>query len=144
MKTVYVESNYPVPAAELWALATDYGALAQVMQGIAAFEGLPKGRAVTGQKLNVMVSLFGKLPNQPYFMEVLECDDERMILRSSEKGAGVKSWKHTLEVTETADGSRLSDKIDIDAGWLTSIFAVWAKYLYSARHKPRLKLLLSG
>lgn len=141
MKTVVVENEYSVSPAKLWALATDYDALTEIMKGIASFEGLPAGRTETGHKLNVMVSLFGKLPSQPYFMEILECDDDRMILRSLEKGAGVKTWQHTLSVTETELGSRLCDRIEIDAGFLTPIFALWAKYLYRARHKPRQKLL---
>lgn len=114
------------------------------MARLATFEGLPTGRTATGQTMNVMVSLFGKLPKQPYYMEILACDDERMILRTFEQGAGVKSWRHTLTVTETPSGSRLTDSIEIDAGLMTPIFALWAKYLYSARHKPRLKLLQGG
>lgn len=141
MKTVVVENEYSVPPTQLWEIVTDYNALAQVMDGIATFEGLPSGRTQTGQRLEVMVSLFGKLPKQPYVMEVLECDDENMVLRSSEYGAGVKSWRHTLTVTETPDGCRLRDQIEIDAGWKTPVFAAWARYLYGARHKPRLRLL---
>ncbi len=144
MKTVLIENDYAAPAEKLWRVATDYAALVEVMEGLVSFTGLPPGRTQTGQKINVMVSLFGKLPQQPYFMEVLECDDVCMILRSSERGAGVKSWLHTLTVTETPEGSRLTDRIDIDAGVLTPIFAIWAKYLYSARHKPRQKLLQQG
>jgi hypothetical protein len=141
MKKVIVVNEYEASAEQLWMLATDYDALGEVMQGIASFEGLPSGRTKTGQKLDVMVSLFGKLPSQPYKMEVLECDDARMILRSSEQGAGVKSWQHTLTVNAVGTGSRLTDSIEIDAGLMTPIFALWAKYLYGARHKPRLKLL---
>lgn len=141
MKTVLVKNDYPVSADRLWAIATDYGALAEIMKGIAVFEGLPQGRARTGQKLNVMVSLFGKLPSQPYYMEVVECNDDAMVLRSLEQGAGVKTWHHTLTVEATPSGSRLTDRIEIDAGFFTYLFALWARYLYSARHRPRLKML---
>lgn len=141
VKTVTVISDYAAPAPKVWALATDYGALAKIMKGIATFDGVPSGRTKTGQKMDVMVSLFGKLPQQPYFMEVPECDDEHMVLRSSERGAGVKSWRHTLTVTKTETGSRLTDEIEVDAGVLTFAFAMWAKYLYKARHKPRLRML---
>ena len=79
MKTVIVQNDYSVAAARLWALATDYDALSEVMTDIATFEGLPSGRAQTGQKMEVMVSLFGRLPNQPYFMEIVECDDQQMV-----------------------------------------------------------------
>lgn len=144
MRTVSLEHDYPVAPARLWSLATDYGALSDVMKGIASFEGLPSGRTQTGQKMDVMVSLFGKLPKQPYHMEIVECDDQNMILRSSERGSGVKAWQHKLTVTETETGSRLHDKIDIDAGLLTPVFALWARYLYGARHKPRLRMLEEG
>ena len=141
MRTVHVENEYDVPPEKLWAIVTDYDALAFVMKGMMSFEGLPKGRTHTGQKMTVMVSLFGKLPAQPYHMEVLECDDDAMILRSCEHGAGVKSWRHTLSVSKTATGCTLTDTIEIDAGALTFIFALWARFLYQKRHKPRLVLL---
>ena len=114
------------------------------MRGLIAFEGLPEGRARTGQKFTVMVSLFGKFPPQPYSIEVLGCDDEARVLRSSERGAGVKSWHHTLSVEPTETGCCLTDRIDIDAGWLTPLFGLWAKYLYRKRHGPRLRLLMSN
>jgi ligand-binding SRPBCC domain-containing protein len=141
MKTVTVVNDYEVAPNVLWDLVTDYDALAEVMAGIATFSGLPKGRTITGQKIDVMVSMFGKLPNQRYFMEVIECDDDGMVLRSSEHGAGVKSWRHTLHIISTANGCRMIDSIDIDAGIMTSIFALWARYMYTARHKPRLRML---
>lgn len=141
MKTVTLTHHYKSPARDVWALATNYGVLAEVMRGLITFTGLPEGRTYTGQSVTVMVSLFGKLPPQPYHMEVLECDDQAMILRSAERGAGVKSWQHTLQVMETEDGCSLSDRIEIDAGWLTTPFAWWARYLYKKRHAPRLRLL---
>lgn len=144
MKTVTVQNDYPVHAARLWALATDYAALQEVMAGLVSFEGLPDGRTRTGQKLEVRVSLFGRLPAQPYRMDVLDCDDLAMVLRSSERGAGVKTWLHTLTVIATETGSRLQDRIEIDARMLTPVFAFWARYLYRARHRPRLRLLESG
>ncbi|MCH9807415.1 MAG: SRPBCC family protein [Alphaproteobacteria bacterium] len=141
MGTVALEHDYPVEPRELWAIATDYGALQEVMKGIVSFDGLPEGRTETGQKLNIQVSLFGRLPSQPYAIEVIECDDEAMILRSNEKGAGVKSWQHTLTVTSIPGGSRLTDRIEIDAGFLTPFFVMWARYLYKARHEPRMRML---
>tara|TARA_B100000378_G_C18029800_1_gene407119 strand:- start:1309 stop:1587 length:279 start_codon:yes stop_codon:yes gene_type:complete len=74
-------------------------------------------------------------------MEVLECDNEAMILRSFEKGAGVKSWRHTLTVEPLQSGSRLRDVIEIEAGWMTWAFARWARFLYRKRHEPRIQML---
>lgn len=141
MKTVRLEHQYTAPAREVWALATDLDALREIMDGIVTFEGLPSGRVYQGQKITVQVSLFGKLPPQPYFMEILECDDEAMILRSFETGAGVKSWRHTLTVEPQRSGSRLRDVIEIDAGWMSWAFALWARFLYRKRHEPRVQML---
>ena len=141
MRTVTLEHDYPAPAEEVWAIATDLDALKEVMKGLVSFEGLPSGRVHEGQSLTVMVSLFGKLPAQPYFMEILECDDDAMVLRSFERGAGVKSWKHSLTVAPLGTGCRLMEVIEIEAGWLTWVFAAWARFLYRKRHQPRLRLL---
>ena len=141
MQTIRLTHDYPAPPGRLWALVTDYGALADVMQGLASFEGLPSGRTRTGQRFEVMVRLFGKLPPQPYVMEVLQCDDAGRILRSAEHGMGVRTWRHTLRVTEVPGSSRLSEVIEIDAGWRTPVFAAWVRFMYGARHRPRLRLL---
>jgi ligand-binding SRPBCC domain-containing protein len=144
MKTVRIENSYPYPADRVWALATDFASFTEVMDGIVTFEGLPTGRTETGQKISVQVSVLGKLPKQSYHMEVVECDDQTMLLRSSERGAGIKSWRHTLRVIPTLDGCKLTDEIEIDAGWKTPVFALWARYVYNARHKPRLRILARG
>lgn len=144
MKKFTLVHDYAVSPARLWALVTDYDALAKVMAGKITFDGLPEGRTRAGQRIDVMVSLFGRLPPQPYHMHVLSCDDTARELRSSEKGAGVRSWHHHLAVTQTQGGSRLTETLEIDAGWLTWAFVLWAKHLYGARHQPRLALLESG
>ncbi|MCR9136411.1 MAG: SRPBCC family protein [Alphaproteobacteria bacterium] len=145
MKTVELKHTYDASPERLWALATDFGALKRVMRGFVTFRDLPTGRTYTGQKFDVQVSLFGMLPWQPYHMEIIACDDASMVLRSSERGAGVTSWRHTLSVTKTdTGGSCLTDHIEIEAGILTFAFAKWARFMYAGRHKPRKALLASG
>ena len=67
-----------------------------------------------------------------------------MVLQSSERGAGVKSWNHRMSVAASGDGAVLTDQIEIDAGVLTGLFVVWARYLYRARHAPRVAMLNDG
>lgn len=141
MTTIECVHHYPATPKRVWALATDFQMLERVCAKLVHYEGLPQGRCKTGQQIDIMVSLFGKLPAQPYSIEVLECDDEKFILRSSEKGAGVRSWKHTLTVLPAETGSILCDHVEIDAGWMTPIFHMWARFLYQSRHKPRLEIL---
>lgn len=142
MRTIELTHHYAVPPERLWALVTDYNALAEVMRGLVRFDGLPPGRTRTGQRFEVQVRLFGRLPPQPYVMEVLQCDDIGRVLRSAEHGMGVDTWRHTLRVTEIPGGrSTLSETVEIDAGWRTPIFAAWARFMYGARHRPRLRML---
>jgi hypothetical protein len=141
MRTTQLAYNYPYPARKVWDVAIDYDCLAEVMEGLIRFEGLPSGKVQAGQSMTVMVSLFNRLPAQPYHMEVVDFDDTAMRLVSSERGAGVKSWRHSLRVEPTQTGCTLFDTIEIDAGWLTMPFSVWAKFLYKRRHNPRLAIL---
>ena len=140
-KTISLTHSYDAPSATVWAMATDYEALAKVMEGLVSFEGLPEGRIEKGQHLEVMVSLFGKLPAQPYTMDLLEFDDDEMRFKSSEVGAGVKSWVHELQVVAVGQGCEIREKITVDAGLLTPVFAAWARFMYKRRHGKRLALL---
>ncbi len=140
--TVVVHTDYPVSTERLWEVAIDYGALARVMKGLVSFEGLPAGSAQAGKKLNVSVSLLGLLPKSPYVIEVLTCDSDAMIMKTVEYGSGVKSWRHTMTVSETPEGSRLTDRIQIEAGILTWPAAMFARYIYRARKEPRMQILM--
>lgn len=140
-RTVIFTHHYAATPQNVWNIAIDYACLHEVMQGVVSFTGLPQGRVTKGQKINVEVSLFGKLPKQPYFMEIIDCNSENMMFKSSERGAGVISWFHTLTVEPSENGCTLTDNIEIDAGLFTPLFTLWARYLYKARHKPRLKIL---
>lgn len=144
MQVVELEHRYDASARRVWAMATDYDSLARVCRGLLSFRGLPEGRTEEGQRLKVKVSLFGVLPPQDYEMHVIQCDDETMLLRSEEFGSGVERWAHTLRVSGDEDSATLSDRIEIEAGWLTPIFSAWARVLYARRHAPRVAMLQAG
>ena len=135
---------YDADPTRVWALVTDFKALENVCQRFLSFEGLPEGRLETGQSFDVMVRLFGRLPAQPYHMEVELCDDAAMQFQSREKGAGVTQWDHHLWVQPERNGTRLRETITIKAGLATPLFLLWARLLYRGRHAPRVDLLKSG
>lgn len=138
---VHLVHDYPFPARDVWRVATDLDHLKTVTEGLLAFRNLPHGEIHQGQEMCVEVSLFGRLPYQPYEMKVVEFDDATMAFTSEEKGAGVKTWRHSLSVATTPTGSRLTERIEIDGGLLTPLFAAWARYMYRQRHPPRLRIL---
>lgn len=147
-KVVHLTHDYEYEADLVWSILTEFKHLETVMEGLATFKGLPEGQIFEGQKLSVEVSMFGKLPFQPYFMSVEHCDHKAFTFISSEKGAGVRSWRHSLSVVSHNSGPtyaggscQVIENIEIDAGSITFIFALWAKCMYSARHKRRLAIL---
>ncbi len=139
--SVTLSHDYPYPACAVWAVATDLDHLKTVTGGVLKFRSLPSGTIFQGQHLCVEVSVFGKLPYQPYEMRVVSLDPAAMTFQSHEVGAGVKSWRHALRVVPDGAGCRIEEQIEIDAGILTPVFAAWARFLYRRRHAPRLRIL---
>ncbi|WP_407494700.1 hypothetical protein [Pseudooceanicola sp. MF1-13] len=138
---VHVVSDYTCSPDDLWAVTKDLDALVEMNAKMVRMEGVPSGDMYPGQQINAQVSLFGRLPSQPYGITILEVDDEQRMFRSTEQGSGVKSWNHVGRVEETSHGARLIDDIEIEAGWKTPLIVGWANMMYRARHKPRLRLL---
>lgn len=141
MRTVHLSHIYAHPPYAVWAVATDLDCLKDAVRGLLTFKGMPSGAIEEGQVLDVTVSLFGVLPAQPYRMEILTCDAQKMCFVSREQGMGVEHWQHSLRIVPHADGAELIDEIEIEAGWRTPIIAAWARYMYRRRHKPRLVML---
>ncbi len=133
----HVQNTYAVPPARLWASVTDLGQLAQVCRGMVSFEGLPEGRITSGQVIEPRIRLFGLLPAQAYRMEIIEVDEAAMRVESHERGAAVRDWRHTITVEEVPGGARLTDHVEIEAGWLTPVVTLWARWLYRHRHRRR-------
>ncbi len=136
--------HYAAAPPRVWAMVTDFSALAEACRRLVVFEGLPEGRIHTGQSLEVMVRLFGILPRQVYHMTVELCDEAAMRFQSRERGAGIRRWDHKLWLEPDGAGTRLNEEIDIDAGAMTPLYVLWARFLYRGRHQPRVDMLTSG
>lgn len=141
MQVVEVIHDYPVPPETLWAVVTDLNHLATLNAPMIVFSSMPDDRLRTGLVIETRVSVYGLLPAQPYRIEVLDADEKAMTVHTAETGSGVRSWNHSIAVTPTATGARLTDRIEIDAGWLTFAYVWWARKLYRNRDNPRRKLL---
>ncbi|MEO1686549.1 MAG: SRPBCC family protein [Pseudomonadota bacterium] len=138
---VAVVHDYPVSTDRLWDVVTDYDALAKIMRGWARFRGLPEGRVQAGQGVDAAVSLFGLLPARPWRMEIQHLDPEARRLRSREAGLGARAWIHEIAVDPCPAGARLTDRVTVDAGWRTPVYAVFARAMLRGRHGPRCKAL---
>lgn len=135
MQTLIIQHDYPVQPARLWAIATDCAAL-----GVAKAKGARSPtHAVTGQMLHLRIPVLGL--RRSHVIHIALCDDARMILRTRELGRGGHRWRLTLAVTPAGTGSRLTERIELDAGFLNPIQSLWAREHYARRHAARLRLL---
>lgn len=139
--TFTIEQAYAWDADRHFAAIVRYDELSEAMEGQASYAGLPEGEAQVGQVFEVRIKLMGWLPIGNWRIEVLERDDGRRILRSFESGGAVKSWRHTITVTPREEGGSVHrDALEIDAGWLTGLYAGMARRMYARRHAHRLRL----
>lgn len=132
-----VSRRYSMPAAQHFAAVCDLDELRQAMAGRMTYEGLPGGPVRQGQRIEVRLKMFGWLPVGSWRMEVVERDDAALRLVSHEGGGAVKHWRHELQVTAEGSGCVHEDRLEIEAGWLTGLYARMARRMYEDRHSAR-------
>ena len=134
---IRIEAAYAEDPDAVFRSAVRYDELAEAMQGIAAYEGLPPGEAQEGQTFDVTVTFWGWMKNPPHTIHVETRDDAARLLQSREHGGWIKRWDHRLQVLPDERGARWVDEIVIDGGWRTFTAAMFARYVYTTRHKAR-------
>mgnify|MGYP000524797048 CR=1 FL=1 len=141
MKTVSITNSYKVAPSEIWKIVVNYSDLRTIAGRAISFEGLPDGEITQGQSVTATISLLGLLPRQAYSIDITKRDDFNFVLCTQEHGAGLTNWNHTVKIWESCGTSYLVDIVEIDAGWLTMLATLWAKFIYRRRHAPRRLLL---
>ncbi len=141
-RTIMIEADYAASADAVWRNVLQYRALSDAMAHEATYDGLPDGDAQVGDAFDVIIRFKDWRPKQVWHIRVVERDDAARRLRSQEHGGLVRSWAHTLTVTQrTEGGCRYRDKVVINAGWLTPLVAAAARTMYLKRHLARKALL---
>lgn len=71
--------------------------------------------------------------------------DENGVWRLRDNGhsATIRSWDHMLSIAPEGRGTRYGDRLDLDAGLLTPLVALFAKRFYEHRQK-RWRLLVEN
>ena len=140
-KTIRIESTYDASPDAVWAFAKDFSQLAPLSAGSVEFRGLSDVPVVQGQVVEFQVKPFYAKTFKPFRVTMVEVNDTARRFVSQEEGAGVKSWRHTLSVSENGSGARQVDEIEIDAGLMTPLIAFFARRMYQKRAVVRAKLL---
>jgi hypothetical protein len=82
------------------------------------------------------VFLFGFIPFSHHHLHIAKIDEEARTLSSRERGGLVKRWDHDIIVTQVSpETCSYHDRIDIDAGVVTPVVVLYAKYFYRIRQR---------
>lgn len=97
-----------------------------------------------GETIVGWVFLFGFLPFSRHHLHIASIDDSTRTLRSQEYGGLITTWNHDIEVTPFGAATcRYRDRIEIDAGIMTPVVVLYARWFYRMRQR-RWRALAKG
>ena len=144
MKTVTVSSYYEYDPEDFWRLIQKPSTLNFITQGFVSFDWLdPLSEDwLEGVVYRVRFKIFGIIPmGGIHSLKIEKIDHIDKILRSQESNDLIQIWNHDLIVQKENDLTKYTDRIDIEAGFLTSFVCIFAKCFYRHRQR-RLNLLI--
>lgn len=137
---VVVERSTPLeaPAEAVWAAVKTPAAFRTVTRRLLALPVI-RGRQDqwrSGETVVGWVFLFGFLPFSRHHLHIASIDDATRTLRSREFGGLITIWNHDIEVVPIdATTCRYLDRIEIDAGIVTPLIVLYAKWFYWMRQR---------
>ncbi|MEU9804447.1 hypothetical protein [Mycobacterium sp. NPDC050853] len=144
MKTVYLETELPTDADRVWGAMQYAGTFLYLCRGIFGIPAL-SGRTEPmriGERGSAWLWGLHLIPLYRHTIHVVEVDEESRTVRTNEGGGILRTWNHTLHVEPIGDRRcRYSDRIDIDAGFLTPVAAEAAAAIFRYRQRRWHKLV---
>jgi ligand-binding SRPBCC domain-containing protein len=146
---VRVTTRLDAPAARVWDTVKRTDTLRYVTRGLLGFrlEGEEPERLAEGETYRMRLLFFGVVPAWRHEIHIVRVDDAAREIRTEERGGPVRTWRHRIMVDEEGWGStRYFDEIEIGAGFLTPLVALYAQlfYRYRQRRWRRLARTLGG
>jgi len=131
-----VRATYADPADAMFERACDFGELRRAMRGLAAYDGLPTaGQMAQGETYVTDIRFWGLFPVRNHTIRVEQVDPHNRRLLTSEHHAGIRQWRHQVDVAPRAEGTVWVDTLIIDAGRPTPLVARFARHVYLRRHR---------
>ena len=89
-----------------------------------------------GETIVGWVFLFGFLPIARHHLHIARIDDSTRTMSSREFSGPIRIWNHDIEV-ESIDGLSCGyrDRIEIEAGILTPVIVLYARWFYRMRQR---------
>lgn len=148
MDMAWVERTTVLEASAdaVWAAVKTPSAFRTVTRGLLAMPVIRRRQDEWREDETVVgwVFLFGFLPFSRHHLHVASIDDATRTLRSREFGGSIRGWNHDIEVVPIdAMTCRYRDQIEIDAGIVTPLIVLYAKWFYRMRQR-RWRALAKG
>lgn len=138
MAIVDISTQFSSSAGTVWQAVKTPAAFRKVTRGLISIPVL-NGRDDEwreGETVIGWVFLFGFIPFSHHHLHIAKIDDESLTLTSREKGGLVKQWNHDIVVTPISPSEcKYRDRIDIDAGFLTPVVVIYARWFYRMRQR---------
>lgn len=149
MKSITVGTTLDASAHTVWSAVRRPETFVHVAGAMLRFPAAERhaGPWSVGDETRGWLFLFRVIPLSRHTIRVVDIDHEAMTLGTEEGGGFVRTWNHHIAVNALSRTScTYTDRIDIDAGALTSAVAIFARvfYRYRQRRWARLAPLLTA
>mgnify|MGYP003852692299 FL=1 len=89
-----------------------------------------------GETVVGWVFLFGFLPFSRHHLHIARIDDATRIMSSREHGGLISVWNHEIEIVPIdSQTCRYRDRVEIDAGVVTTVVVLYARFFYRMRQR---------
>lgn len=140
MDMAWVERTTVLEASAdaVWAAVKTPSAFRTVTRGLLAMPVIRRRQDEwrEGETVVGWVFLFGFLPFSRHHLHVASIDESTRTLSSREFGGVIKTWNHDIEINPIdAKTCRYRDRIEIEAGVMTPVIVVYARWFYRTRQR---------
>lgn len=136
---IEVSSHFALPPHKVWSQVKRPALLQFVAAPILKF--VPRGGAFPAEwehrEYTAGLRALGFLPvgEQVIGIEYQGEQASGYRLRDNGRGGAISKWDHMMVIEPEGSGTRYTDRVDIEAGFLTPLACAFAKFFYTHRQK---------
>ena len=149
MRRVVLSTYLDAPPDAVWAALQRPETLIYVSAPLIRFT--PRAPAAlpdrwSEQTYRVSMRLFGVLPLGTQWIRVSwpTPDGELRYVRDNGSGTLAARWDHLISIAPEGAGTRYTDRVDVEAGVLTGVTALFARVFYAHRQRRWRALVAAG
>jgi ligand-binding SRPBCC domain-containing protein len=146
MAVVDRSTSLDAPADAVWAAVKTPAAFRRVTRRLLVMPAIRRRQDEwrEGETVVGWVFLFGFLPFSRHHLHIVSIDESTRTLSSREFGGLITMWNHDIEVVPIdAAACDYRDRIEVNAGILTPVIVLYARWFYRMRQR-RWRALAKG